>query len=367
MMNKLYYDEDSLTENYLFEEENELKFFDITLKQEEENLESQTEFMIEKIFGNPKITLIDENLNSQTEFMEVPNQDFDKMRPKDIKREKNYTSSQFPTGDITDNNNNDVIINPEETDDLFIDSDDERIDQNFVYPSILTHKVSFQVTKKGRKNKNNGLVEVNEINNSANHFKNHHSKIDKDNLIRKVRIYLIKFAKDLLNDCIKKDFGTKKIQQIKGVVQELTSDITISFNIEFFNSTLERIFSNPLNKKYKKMDEAHNINEIKKIKQNINKASLTNELLNKTLLEVYDWFIQKDNYEYFYDRYGKGENTYNLKEFLNTLKNKESDDYIKELEKEGMKLIESFEPTKARKVQKKRKIKFKGTNFEGYY
>ena len=32
-----------------------------------------------------------------------------------------------------------------------------------------------------------------------------------------------------------------------------------------------------------------------------------------------------------------------------------------------MKLIESFEHTKARKVKKKRKIKFKGTNFEGYY
>ncbi len=280
----------------------------------------------------------------------------------DILNNKIYSFSNASTGDETEKKNNLII---EETKELENKVEEKKELQNIFVVNVEKLKLKGRKKKSKKDESKNNLNEV--IKSKNKKQQKCHSKIDKDNLIRKVRIYLIKFAKDLLNDCIKKEFGTKKIQQIKGVVQELTSDITISFNIEFFNSTLERIFSNPLNKKYKKMDEAHNINEIKKIKQNINKASLTNELLNKTLLEVYDWFIQKDNYEYFYDRYGKGENTYNLKEFLNTLKNKESDDYIKELEKEGMKLIESFKPTKARKVKKKRKIKFKGTNFEGYY
>ena len=304
---------------------------------QESNNENEMEWDM-NIFLNPDSKKeLDKELENQSINQEVfieynQNQYLKESNSKEIIRENNY--SLVPTRDKTGNINDSIERNT---------------------------KVLFQVKKTGRKNKNNTLNEVSDINKKV------HSKYQRDNLIRKIRIYLIKFAKNLLNDCIKKDFGTKSIQQIKGIVQELTSDITISFNIEFFNSTLERIFSNPLNKKYKKMDEAHNINEIKKIKQKINKASLTNELLNKTLLEVYDWFIQKDNYEYYYDRYGKGENTYNLKEFLNTLKNKETDDYIKDLEKEGMKLIESFDHKKARKVQKKRKIKFKGTNFEGYY
>ena len=222
-------------------------------------------------------------------------------------------------------------------------------------------KVLFQVKKTGRKNKNNSLNEISDINKKV------HSKYQRDNLIRKIRIYLIKFAKDLLNNCIKVDFGKNTQRKIKGIVQELTSDITISFNIEFFNSTLERIFSNPLNEKYKKMDKNHNINEIKKIRETINKGSLINELLNKTLIEVYDWFIEKGNYEYYYNRYGKDENTYNLNEFLITLKKKEEDDYIQLLKDTGMMLLKLFDYRKAINVIKKRKIKFKGTNFEGFY
>ena len=115
------------------------------------------------------------------------------------------------------------------------------------------------------------------------------------------------------------------------------------------------------------MDKNHNINEIKKIRENINKGSLTNELLNNTLIEVYNWFIEKGNYEYYYNRYGKDENTHNLSEFLNTLKKNEGDDYIQLLKQKAMNFMQFLTNTKPRKVQKKRKIKFKGTNFEGYY
>ena len=270
----------------------------------------------------------------------------------DISNNENYLSSNVSTGDVTEKKNN--LIFEEKTE--------------------LQNKNVFKVETlklKGRKKKSKdndlkiNLTEV--IINKNKQIQKVHSKIDKDNLIRKIRIYLIKFAKDLLNNCIKLDFGKNTRRKIKEIVQELTSDITISFNIEFFNSTLERIFSNPLNEKYKKMDKNHNINEIKKIRENINKASLINELLNKKLIEVYNWFIEQGNYEYFYNRYGKDENTHNLSEFLNILKKNEGDDYIQLLKQKGMNFMQFFTDTKARKVQKKRKIKFKGTNFEGYY
>ena len=270
----------------------------------------------------------------------------------DISNNKNYPSSNASTWDVTDKKNNLVI---EEKTEL----------QNKNIFNVETLKL------KGRKKKSKdndlkiNLTEVIINNNKQN--QKVHSKIDKDNLIRKIRIYLIKFAKDLLNNCIKLDFGQNTRRKIKEIVQELTSDITISFNIEFFNSTLERIFSNPLNEKYKKMDKNHNINEIKKIREKINKGALINELLNKTLIEVYNWFIEKGNYEYYYNRYGKDENTHNLSEFLNTLKKNEGDDYIQLLKQKAMNFMQFLTNTKPRKVQKKRKIKFKGTNFEGYY
>ena len=50
---------------------------------------------------------------------------------------------------------------------------------------------------------------------------------------------------------------------------------------------------------------------------------------------------------------------------MNTIN--ESDDYINLLKQTGINFIQFFTDTKARKVNKKRKIKFKNTNFEGYY
>ena len=48
------------------------------------------------------------------------------------------------------------------------------------------------------------------------------------------------------------------------LVQKLTSDITIYFNFEFFHSTFEITFSNPLNENDKKMDKNNSIKEMNK-------------------------------------------------------------------------------------------------------
>ena len=257
---------------------------------------------------------------NQELFIEENSSEFKKIKPKEILSERDYSSSKYSTREKSEN--------------------------------------IFQVKKRGRKSKTyNPMNQTNQ---------KEHTKLHEDNRIRKIRIYLINFANGLLNNCLKKEFGTNTDKQIRGIVSELTSDITISFNKRFFKSTLEKIFSNPLNEKYKKYGKDKNINEIKEIRKKINEAPLINELLNKTLIEVYDWFIEKDNYKYFYDRYGKDGHTLNLKEILNELKKNEKSEYMVELENTGMNLLNFFNKT-ARNVIKKRKIKFKGTGFEGLY
>ena len=143
---------------------------------------------------------------------------------------------------------------------------------------------------------------------------NIHSKKSRDNIIRKIKVHSFKFAKNLINNCIKHEFGKKRIK-IRSIKGELISDITINFNIEFFNSTLERIFSNPLNQKYKNKDLNQNIIEIRKIRQS-KEAKLTNELLDTTFNDIYDMFInyEKKENENKFIKYGKKCNT--LKEFL---------------------------------------------------
>ena len=271
-----------------------------------------------------------EIINNELFIEENKTNEFKKTTSKEINEKINYSISNYSTREKSENINK------------FIERD---------------KKVRFLLKKRGRKSKNNNPV------NQTN--TNDESKFRTDNKVRKIRIHLIKFAKNLLNNCLKKEFGINSKKIIKDIVEDLTSDITISFNLKFFDSPLEKIFSNPLNEKFK--DKNHNIEVIKEIKKKIDEAPLTNELLGTKLIKVYEWFIEKDNYKSYYDKYGKDENTHNLNELLNELKEKEKYEYIISLRKTGMDLMESFNSDNARNVKKKRKIKFKGTNFEDYY
>ena len=313
-----------MNNNYNDSYSSEEDFFTFTPFEKDWNWEND-------IFRNPlnenDINIDEDNSENEIIKIEERNEFTQQYQMGEIKRIKSYSKSNVSTEDQTENEKNQL----------------------------------FMVKKTGRKSK-----KMNQIKNNVN--QKVHSKNNKDNLIRKIRIYLIKFTKDLLNNCIKIDFGKNTSRKIKGIIQELTSDITISFNIQFFNSSLERIFSNPLNKKYKNMLKNHNTIEIKKIREKKNEAPLTNELLDKNLIDIYNLFIQKGDYKYYYDRYGKDEKTLNLDELLNTFKkNGQDDKYIKNLKDEGLNLMKFFNKENARKVIKKRKIKFKGTNFEGFY
>ena len=139
----------------------------------ESNNENEMEWDM-NIFLNPDSKKeLDKELENQSINQEVfieynQNQYIKETNSKEIIRENNYSpvSTRDKTGNINDS-----------------------FERNT--------KVLFQVKKTGRKNKNNSLNEISDINKKV------HSKYQRDNLIRKIRIYLIKFAKNLLNNCIK--------------------------------------------------------------------------------------------------------------------------------------------------------------------
>ena len=193
---------------------------------------------------------------------------------------------------------------------------------------------------------------------------NIHSKKSKDNIIRKIKVHSFKFAKNLINNCIKHEFGKKRIK-IRSIKGELISDITINFNIEFFNSTLERIFSNPINQKYKNTDLNQNIIEITKIRQS-KEAKLTNELLDSTFNDIYDMFInyEKEKNENKFFKHIKKSNIKSLNEFLKD-ENPKDNEYINNLRYCAINIKQFFNQKKARNSFKKGN-KFIGTNFEGF-
>ena len=224
----------------------------------------------------------------------------------------------------------------------------------------------FKIEKRGKSEKKIGRKKKRDDENIiVNDNKKEHTKNSVDNMIKKIKVHLMKFAKKLVNNCIKKDFGKLTRKKIRAIKEILISDITIKFNIEFFNSTLEKIFSNPINNKYIGIDLNQNIIEIKKIKEELQKGKLTKELLNKTLKEVYDIFVnsEKEENKKKLIEYGKMPNTKTLNEFLLSEKENNDINYIEELKKWAINIYDYFDPEKARKSKKKNN-KFIGTNFE---
>ncbi len=270
---------------------------------------------------------------------------------------------------INSNENNDSIIksnfNENNIEEIIESNDFERENENENnYNEITNIKTSNEIIvkfkvekkktgrgKKGEKKKRNNKT---------------HTLNSRDNMIRKIRIYSIRFGLNLINNCIKKDFGKKTRRIIRGISKEITSDITIDFNLKFFETTLGQIFSNPINDKFKVRDKFQNIKEINKIRElrkKSEKALYINELLDLKFKEIYDMFVygNKEENKEKYLKYGKDDNTLNLEELLLTFKNKFSDDYINNLRKEAHEIMTFFDPKNARTSRKK---KFKETNFQ---
>ena len=266
----------------------------------------------------------------------------------------NENNNSIITSKFNENNIDEIIENHDferENENNFNELTKDIKTSNEIIVKFKVEKKKIGREKKGEKKKRNNKT---------------HTLNSRDNMIRKIRIYSIKFGLNLINNCIKKGFGNKTRRIIRGISKEITSDITIDFNLKFFETPLGQIFSNPINDKFKVRDKFQNIKEINKIRKLRNKsekALYINELLDLKFKEIYDMFVygNKEENKEKYLKYGKDDNTLNLEELLLTFKNKFSDDYINKLRKEAHEIMTFFDPKNARQSKKK---KFKETNFQ---
>ena len=191
-------------------------------------------------------------------------------------------------------------------------------------------------------------------NNSSNPI---HTKDNIDNKIRKIRIHAIKFGMELINDCIKHFLPNWK-RVLKGITKEITSDINIFFIIQFFQYTLEKIYSNKLNTRYKNHDSNSNIETIELLKKQNN--PVINSLLNMTFNELFNLFVESDKEKLKEKYYLSKAKTF--EDFINEKLKNEDEKYIKDIRKIANNYLGYFKENKAR-YSEKRKDKLNNTNF----
>ena len=253
--------------------------------------------------------------------------------------------------DITKKQINQIIGNQESKAENFpSDINDNNVDSN-CFENVIEEKKSeiIENINEIKKNyKNLGRKKKDFINNTGDSL---HSKNAKDNIIRKIKIHILLFIINLINDCIKKEFNRQNYT-IRGICKEITSDITINNNILLFEQKIGDILSNDINKKYKNVESDENRRQIEKIRKAKDKCAKTNELLDLTFDEVYELFIHGDK-GILKEKYGLNKAD-NLNDYLNKISYKESKDYVDEFYKNAINYKTFFDSNRARKQRKKK-------------
>ena len=176
-----------------------------------------------------------------------------------------------------------------------------------------------------------------------------HTKNTIDNKIRKIRIHGITFGMKLINDCITFQYPNSNLA-LKGISREITSDINIYFILDFFEYTLEQIYSNPLNSKYKRQDPNSNIKVIEELKKKNN--HVINKLLNMKFKELFNLYVESDK-DKLKIEYGLKE-AKTFEDLIDKLKN-EDENYKKDLKYVANNFLNFFKEKKARYSEKRKK------------
>jgi hypothetical protein len=196
--------------------------------------------------------------------------------------------------------------------------------------------------KLGRKRKN-------EIDYEEEPSKNTHTKFSLNNQIRKIKIHILKFGIDLINDCIKKELDIQ-YHKIRRISKQITSNISINENKKWFKLNMEDILKVDINGKYKNGKKDMNTNVINILRKK--KIPEINKLLDMTFEDLHNLFMkEKENLinEYKYPL----KKAKNLNDFLNDLKKKgENDKYINSIKDNTRDFFQFFNKKNARKKKK---------------
>ena len=193
-------------------------------------------------------------------------------------------------------------------------------------PNVFYCKNISNKTKIGRKKSGEKTSEIK------------HGKTASDNIKAKIIRRFIQSNRNYLNNLYKNNPDNNK-GIVKIFLRKIKTDFTKPLNndkiLEYFSKTLRQFYSSKLGDKFKKINKNYNKDNIDKLYQE-NKAKDIIELLNKTLEEVYEKYINKEIPEF------------NLYNDLNEIKEKENEgnDYIDRYEKIALKLITTYKKRK---------------------
>ena len=123
-----------------------------------------------------------------------------------------------------------------------------------------------------------------------------HGKNSTDLIKQKIKRRFIESVKKYINNLYNRYFNLKKRRTdnfIKKIKTNFTSLLAENKNLEYFSMSLRELLSSDLSGKYTKMDKKYNKKKIDILIQK-NKVKEIIKLLNKTLKEVYEIYINNE-------------------------------------------------------------------------
>ena len=156
-----------------------------------------------------------------------------------------------------------------------------------------------------------------------------HGKFGSDIIREKIKRRFIQSIRNYLNSLYNEYFNDKKGKSdnfLEKIKTKFTSHLARDKNLEYFSMTLSEFFSTDLSDRHTKLDKKYNKKNIDILIQK-NEAKEIIKLLNKTLKEVYEIYINNEIPEF------------SLAHDLNIIEKKEGNYYKNRYEKIALKLI----------------------------
>lgn len=243
-----------------------------------------------KIAEGNFINQVDSSLFNKEEqdVKQIPNNIMNKLEQYKTILEENKNRSVTHESDNISESTNELNKNEEKNDKNFLGNKKERSihekSQESENEKIGLHDVEFVLSKLGRKKKNNPVARK-------------HNKYSKDNIIIKIKTFIIRCIREALNESfIEKVFFNPKINGFLGLSpKNVIKNYKNEYNEELLNKTIKEIFSEDISSKYKS-EKDHNKKLIEKIfRENLEHKVI--KLLNIKLKDFLDIFRGQANEE----------------------------------------------------------------------
>ena len=166
-----------------------------------------------------------------------------------------------------------------------------------------------------------------------------HSRLNSDNIKRKIKTHFHCFIISFLNLMIKKEWEGNQKFKLKKMDSEITQNITIAYNRKLLNTPIKEILKKVSNKFNDHLSNEKILSKIPPSKDEIN------HLLNCTYKEMYEKYYLTSRNELF-----KNEKENNSFEYhLSKIKNKFGNEYMEKYKNNAENFVDFFQNGKMRK------------------